>query len=168
MPAILAVALLVMLAGRAGLLNPTLRVGDPAPEIALADLDGNPVVLSQLRGRPVIVNFFASWCLPDCAREFPLLAQALEAHGAAGLAVIGVVYHDRSEAARAFGRQYFASWPLIMDPDNAVARAYGVLGPPETWFVGRDGRIAARQVGAFTAAELDAQLAIILAIPDES
>jgi cytochrome c biogenesis protein CcmG/thiol:disulfide interchange protein DsbE len=158
------VALAVLVAtGGAGLLTPALRVGDRAPDFSLADLEGEPVTLAQFAGRPVIINFWASWCIPDCAEEFPVLADALERYADAGLAVIGIVYRDRSEPARAFGVQHGATWPLAMDPGEAVARAYGVYGPPENWLIGPDGRVVSRQIGPYTAEELAAQLDALLA-----
>ena len=156
-PLLLAVVLVVGVAGGAGLLTPALRVGDRAPDFALADLDGEPVRLADYAGRPVLVNFWASWCLP-CVEEFPVLAEALETHADIGLAVIGIVYRDRSEAARAFGNQLGATWPLVMDPGERVARAYGVFGPPESWLVGPDGIVVSRHIGPFTAEELAEEL----------
>jgi cytochrome c biogenesis protein CcmG/thiol:disulfide interchange protein DsbE len=135
-----------------------MRVGDRAPDFALADLDGEPVRLADYVGRPVLLNFWASWCLP-CVEEFPILAEALEVHADIGLAVIGIVYRDRSEAARAFGEQLGATWPLVMDPGERVARAYGVFGPPESWLIGPDGMVISRHIGPFTAEELAAELA---------
>jgi cytochrome c biogenesis protein CcmG, thiol:disulfide interchange protein DsbE len=137
------------------------RVGDPAPEFALADLDGNPLRLSDLRGRPVVVNFWASWCGP-CVEEFPILQQALARHRADGLVVIGVVVRDNSEAARGFMTRMGAGWPAAMDPGEDVARRFGIYAPPETFFIGADGLVAGRQIGQLTAAELDRQLALIL------
>jgi cytochrome c biogenesis protein CcmG/thiol:disulfide interchange protein DsbE len=157
-PLLLAVVLVVGVAGGAGLLTPALRVGDRAPDFALADLDGEPVRLADYAGRPVLVNFWASWCLP-CVEEFPVLAEALETHADIGLAVIGIVYRDRSEAARAFGNQLGATWPLVMDPGERVARAYGVFGPPESWLIGPDGVVVSRHIGPFTADELAVELA---------
>jgi cytochrome c biogenesis protein CcmG/thiol:disulfide interchange protein DsbE len=154
---LLAVVLVVFVAGGAGLLTPALRVGDRAPDFALADLDGEPVRLADYVGRPVLLNFWASWCLP-CVEEFPILAEALEVHADIGLAVIGIVYRDRSEAARAFGEQLGATWPLVMDPGERVARAYGVFGPPESWLIGPDGTLISRHIGPFTAEELAAEL----------
>ena len=156
-PLLLAVVLAVGVAGGAGLLTPALRVGDRAPDFALADLNGEPVRLADYVGRPVIVNFWASWCLP-CVEEFPLLAAALDDHADIGLAVIGIVYRDRSEAARAFAERIGADWTLAMDPGEAVARAYGVYGPPESWLIGPDGRVVSRQIGPYSAEELEAQL----------
>jgi len=136
-------------------------IGAPAPSFALADLDGNPLRLAGLRGRPVIVNFWASWCAP-CVEEFPLLRAALAAHARDGLAIVGIVYLDRSEAARAFMARMGAKWPAAMDPGEAVAGQFGILNPPETFFIGRDGVIAGRQIGQLSAADLDRQLLLIL------
>ncbi|MGH2462829.1 MAG: TlpA family protein disulfide reductase [Candidatus Limnocylindria bacterium] len=158
-PLLVAVPLVGVWAGAAGLLTPALRVGDRAPDFSLADLNGEPVHLSDYAGRPVIVNFWASWCLPACAEEFPVLAEALEAHADVGLAVIGIVYRDRSEAARAFADEFHATWPLAMDPGERVARDYEVFGPPESWLIGPDGILVSRHIGPFTAEELAAELA---------
>jgi cytochrome c biogenesis protein CcmG, thiol:disulfide interchange protein DsbE len=136
-------------------------VGGQAPEFELADLDGNPVRLADLRGRPVVVNFWASWCGP-CVEEFPLLRDAVERHAAGDLAVIGIVYQDRTEAARDFMERNGGTWTAAMDPDERVASAYGILAPPETFFIGRDGTIVARQIGQFSASSLEEKLAPII------
>ncbi len=115
----------------------------------------------ELRGRPVIVNFWASWCGP-CVEEFPLLREAVERHGPHGLAVVGIVYDDRSEAARGFMQRNDATWPAAMDPGLRVADAYGIVGVPETFFIGRDGTIVARQIGQFSAASLEEKVAAII------
>jgi cytochrome c biogenesis protein CcmG/thiol:disulfide interchange protein DsbE len=164
-PLVVLAGLALLLAG-GGLATPAVRAGDRAPEFSLADLDGRPVRLADHEGHPVLLNFWASWCLPDCAEEFPILADAIEANADVGLAVIGIVYRDRSEAARAFGQQFGATWPLVMDPGERVARAYGVFGPPESWLIGPDGRILSRHIGPFTADELAAELDALRA--DES
>lgn len=136
-------------------------IGSTAPTFALADLDGNPVSLAELRGRPVIVNFWASWCAP-CVEEIPELQAAVVEHRSEGLAVIGIVYSDRSEAAREFMDRMGGGWPSVMDPGGEVARDYGIYGPPESFFVDRDGVIRGRQVGQLSPADLERQLATIL------
>ena len=151
-------AFVVLWAGQSGWISAGPREGDRAPDFALADLDGNPVRLADFAGRPLIVNFWASYCIPACVEEFPVIGDALEANADIGLAAVGIVYRDRSEPARAFGERYGATWPLAMDPGERVARAYGVYGPPESWLIGPDGRIVSRHIGPFTAAELDAEL----------
>jgi cytochrome c biogenesis protein CcmG, thiol:disulfide interchange protein DsbE len=141
-------------------ISPT-TIGSVAPDFSLVDLDGNMVHLADLRGQPVIVNFWASWCGP-CVDEFPLLKSVADEHASDGLVVLGIVYQDRSEAARAFMEQNGGTWQALMDPDDRVARAYNIFGPPETYFVGRDGTIVARHIGQLTAASLDAKVAAIM------
>ncbi|MEX0626239.1 MAG: TlpA disulfide reductase family protein [Chloroflexota bacterium] len=155
---ILAVWGTVLLAGRAPALA---RVGEPAPAFVLADLDGNPLSLSDLRGRPVIVNFWASDCAP-CIDEFPLLSSTVAAHKDDGLAVVGIVVGDTSEAARDFLARMGATWPSAMDPGDAVARQYGIIGPPDSFFINRDGIVVSRRIGPLNAAEMERRLAGIL------
>lgn len=138
------------------------QIGQPAPNFALADLNGKPLRLADLAGRPVVVNFWASWCGP-CVEEFPLLQRAQAAHASDGLAVVGIIYHDQSEPARAFMQRMGATWPAAMDPGGKVASAYGIYGPPETFFIGRDGQVVGRQIGQFSARDLDQQIADVLA-----
>ena len=136
-------------------------IGNVAPDFALADLDGNPVRLADLRGQPIILNFWSSYCGP-CVEEFPLLREAAERHADDGLIVVGIVWRDRSEAARDFMRRNGATWATAMDPGERVARDYGILGPPETYFIGRDGTIVARQIGQISSSSLDEKLAAII------
>ena len=137
------------------------QIGGAAPAFALTDLDGNPVRLADLRGRPVIVNFWASWCAP-CIDEFPALTAAAQTHHAEGLAVVGIVYRDQAEPARAFLRRMGASWPSALDPGERVASQFGVIGPPETFFIDRSGVIAERQIGQLSPADLQSGLDQIL------
>jgi cytochrome c biogenesis protein CcmG, thiol:disulfide interchange protein DsbE len=159
LPVILLLLLGAMLLVR-GSGSPT-EIGKVAPDFSLTTLDGEPMSLAELRGRPVIVNFWASWCVP-CLEEFPLLAEAHERHADEGLAVVGVVYQDTSLAARTFLERQGAAWPSAADPDGRAAEAYGILAPPETFLIDRDGRIAARALGQFSAAWLDEKVAAIM------
>ena len=160
LPLVLLVVLGWVVLSRLPAVSPT-TIGSVAPDFSLADLDGNPIRLAELRGRPVVVNFWASWCGP-CVEEFPLLQEAADRHAEAGLVVIGIVYQDRSEAARDFMARNGGTWTAAMDPDERAAAAYGILGPPETFFIGRDGRIVARQFGQLSAGSLDDKLAAII------
>ena len=135
--------------------------GTPAPALRLQALDGGRVDLAALRGRPVVVNFWATWCEP-CVREFPLLRQAAASHRPDRLAVVGVLVNDRPAAARAFVRRHHATWPVGIDPDATTAGRWGAVGLPHTWFIRPDGTLASHQLGELTQAALDRQLALIL------
>jgi cytochrome c biogenesis protein CcmG/thiol:disulfide interchange protein DsbE len=152
--------------GQAG--NPTARVpfppGTPAPPLQLAALSGGGTVdLASFRGHPVLVNFWASWCDP-CKREFPLLRQTLAQHNASGLVILGVLVNDSATKGRAFMRAHNATWPVGVDAHRQAITAYKVnVGLPQSFFVRRDGTLASRQLGELGAADLQAQLATILA-----
>ncbi len=120
--------------------------GQPAPAFHLADLQGRTVDLSSFAGRPVIVNFWASWCIP-CQQEFPLYRQALGQYAAQGLEVLGIIFNDTPDRARAFMSREGATWPALIDPDGAVARAYRVAAIPTSYFVDRHGVIRAASYG---------------------
>lgn len=137
------------------------RVGEAAPAFTLSDLDGNRVSLADLRGRPVVVNFWASWC-GHCREEFPLLASAAATHRDAGLAVIGILFRDGAEPARDFMARFGATWPAAIDPDETVASQFGIIWPPDTFFIDRNGVVTSRQIGQLTSADLDRGLAGIL------
>ncbi|MGK2850349.1 MAG: TlpA family protein disulfide reductase [Candidatus Limnocylindrales bacterium] len=116
------------------------QVGRPAPDFRLSDLDGQPTSLSELRGRPVVVNFWASYCLP-CRDEAPLLDEAQARYAAAGLQILGVVFQDDADSARAFMEEFAVRYPGLLDPGGRAAIDYGVRGIPETFMIGRDGTI---------------------------
>ncbi len=137
------------------------KAGDVAPPLSGTTLDGAPFDLSSFRGRPAIVNFWASWCVP-CRDEFPLFKAAASKYSADGLTIVGTVFNDDEVAARAFATKAGATWPSLIDPDGAHARDWRVVAPPQTYFIGRDGKIVSRQIGQLTSADFDRQLAAIL------
>jgi cytochrome c biogenesis protein CcmG/thiol:disulfide interchange protein DsbE len=134
-------------------------VGQAAPPINGTTLAGAPFRLSALRGRWVIVNFFASWC-PPCQQEQPELVAFAYAHRSPGdTALVGVVFDDSASTARGFMRSTGASWPGVVDPGGQIALDYGVRGPPETFFVSPKGTVVAHFDGPMTNASLDYWLA---------
>jgi cytochrome c biogenesis protein CcmG/thiol:disulfide interchange protein DsbE len=136
-------------------------VGSHAPELALTDLDGKPVRLSDYAGRPIVLNYWASWCGP-CRDEFPLLKDAQAAHAADGLVVLGVLFKDDTAPAKDFMAKQGATWTSLADPDGTGAGAYRVVAPPTTFFIGRDGIVRDVAVGGMTADQLTRHLGTIL------
>ena len=135
-------------------------VGRPAPSFSLTSLDGATVSLVELRGQPLVVNFWASWCLP-CRAEAPLLQRAAADYAGRGVEVLGIVYQDSAENARAFMREYGQTYPGLLDPDGRTALDYGVFGIPETYFIDQRGRIVSKQTGPLDWASLARQVAAI-------
>lgn len=154
--------LLAVLVAVAACSSPVARTGQPAPPLAGTTLDGGHVDLAELRGRPVIVNFWASWCIP-CREEFPLLAAALRNHAADGLAIVGVLFKDEAEPAQRFVAEERVDWPTVLDPDGRLAEAYRVVAPPQTYFIDRSGVIRSIQIGELLDVDLEHQLPAILA-----
>jgi peroxiredoxin len=135
---------------------------DEAPVFQVPGLDGGCIDLADFRGRPVLLNFWASYCTP-CRDEFPLLEQAQEQHRDDDLAVIGVSFRDIDDDARAFADEQGASWLLGFDDTGDVGEAYGVRPIPQTFFINRDGTISSHLFQAFhTQNELDKELRPIL------
>lgn len=128
---------------------PSPLVGRPAPDFALPRFDAGEVRLADLRGRVVVVNFWASWCGP-CREEATALERVWRRHRDAGVVMIGINIQDRGPAARAFLGETQPTYANVVDAAGATAIAYGIYGVPETFIIGRDGRISARQVGAVT------------------
>jgi thiol-disulfide isomerase/thioredoxin len=139
-------ALLLLVAACAGAPSRPAAVGAPVPATELTLLDGSNVTLEQLAGQPVLLNFWATWCVP-CRAELPALAGVAAAHADADLAVIAVNLHEDAELAGAFLERIRVDLPAALDPDGALARAYGVVNLPTSILIGPDGTIVARHVG---------------------
>jgi cytochrome c biogenesis protein CcmG/thiol:disulfide interchange protein DsbE len=139
-------------------------IGRPAPEWTLEALDGTTLTSADLAGRPYVVNFWASYCIPACVDEHPVLASAHERH-ADEVAIVGMVLNDEPADAQAFlGRYGDAGYPHLVDPGGRLAIEFGVTGPPETFFVDADGIVRAKQFGPLTDALMAERLATILPV----
>jgi cytochrome c biogenesis protein CcmG, thiol:disulfide interchange protein DsbE len=129
-------------------------VGRPAPDISGTTLDGAAFDLADLRGHPIIVNFWGPSCVP-CRSEFPLLKAKLAEHAADGLAVVGVLMIDPPDPARAFVREFGATWPTVLDPNEAFRSAYRVAARPQSYFIDKDGVLRAIQIGEVAAIDFE-------------
>jgi cytochrome c biogenesis protein CcmG, thiol:disulfide interchange protein DsbE len=126
---------------------PNALVGKPAPSFALQDLaTGRTVRLSELRGHPVVVNFWASWCA-ECVAEHPNLFAAWQHYGNAGVVFVSILFEDNARQAADFERQLGRGWPDLADPGSRTALDYGVRGVPETFFIDGRGVIRFQQIG---------------------
>jgi cytochrome c biogenesis protein CcmG/thiol:disulfide interchange protein DsbE len=125
------------------------RVGEQLAGV-LAD---RRVTLDELRGRPVVVNFWASWCVP-CREEAPVLERTWRRAGPRGVVVVGLDQQDITDDALAFTRQLGVSYLNIRDRGDATARRYGVSGLPETFFISRTGMVVGHVVGTVSPRQL--------------
>lgn len=116
------------------------------PDFSGHTVDAREVSLTKLRGKVLIVNFWASWCL-ECRPEMPVLERLHREHAAHGLVVIGVNARENTGTVRRYARELDLTFPLVLDPRGAVNTLYGVVGLPTTFLIGRDGRAIAFGVG---------------------
>jgi len=113
--------------------------GQLAPDFTAQTLDGRPVRLSDYRGQPVVLNFFAGWCGP-CKVEAPHLQAAYET-GAGSFVLLGVTFQDTQATAQEFVRQYGLTFPVLLDPTEKVGQTYRIRSFPVTFFIRPDGVI---------------------------
>lgn len=137
----------------------TLAVGDEAPNFFLLDLEDNVVGLEDLRGQPVLINFWATWCAP-CRLEMPELEAAYQQYQADGLVILAV---NNMETADTVQKYFYDEMNLtftpLLDTDGIVANLYGSLVFPSSYFVNPDGQIAAIHRGPMTADLIEGYLA---------
>lgn len=130
-------------------------LGHPAPPLVGTGVDGSQVDLLAMRGRWVVVNFFASWCV-TCHVEHPELVAFSQRHRATGDAgIIGVTFDDRAEDAQRFLGSGGGQWPALVDGQGRVALDFGVRAPPESFLVDPNGIVVSKIVGGVTADGLD-------------
>jgi peroxiredoxin len=114
------------------------EVGNLAPDFSLAAPDGRTVRLSDFRGHPIWINFWAPWC-PACRTEMPRIEGMYQEHEADGLVVLGVAVQDSRDAVVAFADEVGATYPIVSDTDGRIAAEYGALALPVHYWIDRDG-----------------------------
>lgn len=119
--------------------------GTRPPAVSGGTLDGR-LSVNDLRGRVILLNFWASWCA-ECRREMPVLERLHRELAPRGLAVIGINAREERDAVRRYASALGLTFPLVLDPEGKINRAYGVVALPTTFIVGRDGRAVAFAVG---------------------
>ena len=123
------------------------RPGTKPPSFSGQTLDARPLSIAALRGKVVVINFWASWC-HECTQEMRALDELHRDYSARGLTVVGINVREAEESARRYARSLGATIPLLLDPDGRINALYGVIGVPTTFVVARDGRAVAFAVGA--------------------
>ena len=136
-----------------------------APDFMLRTLDGDALRLSDLQGRPVVVNFWATWC-STCRAETPDLIALYESHSPGGLELLGVNLREADSAVQGFVEEFGVPYPIVMDRNGQVASTWRIGGPnngvPSTYFIDSQGIVRLVVFGFLTEAKMNEGLALIL------
>ena len=142
------------------------RIGKPAPDFVMQLLDASPeggeFRLSDHKGAPVVINFWASWC-PPCRQESPGFERLWRRYRDTGIQFVGVDIQDEVADAEAYVREFGLTFPNGVDPDGAITVEYGVIGLPVTFFIGSSGIVEGRWVGAIPEDKLEEWVNALLA-----
>ncbi len=124
--------------------------GSIAPDFVVQTLDGKVTKLSNFRGRPVLLNLWATWC-PPCIEELPSLNRIQDRYRDRGLVVLGVAGDEKTANVHAFVKAHPLRFSVLLDPEGVVGTDYGITGYPESFLIDRDGKLAAKYVGPLPA-----------------
>lgn len=131
---------------------PSALVGQAAPAFTLVPLgaaDAAPIDLQTLRGKPLVLNFWSTWC-GTCAQEHQVLRMLQRTYAGRGVQLYSVLYSDTAENAQRFLKQFGEAAPVLLDPELRTAIDYGVSGVPETYFIDAQGIVRHKHAGALT------------------
>lgn len=137
------------------------KEGQRAPNATLVDLQGSQLKISDLKGRPLIINFWATWC-PPCRAEIPELDAVYREHRDKGLEVLGINYGEESETVQGFLKGMEVSYRIVMDPYDEAADRYRIAALPTSFFVDSEGIIRAVHLGGMDRQAIEGKLAKIL------
>ncbi len=136
-----------------------LAVGFVAPELTLTDLEGTEIRLSDLRGKPVLVNFWAVWC-EFCRVELPEMQEIYQEHQDDGFVILAIDVQEDPARVKAFVDELGLTFPIIIDDTGVIMRAYRARGLPTSYFIGPDGVILGKQLGPIDRAWMEEHLAL--------
>lgn len=126
---------------------PSVRtIGQPAPDFVLQDTKGKTWHLSELKGKVVFVNFWATWC-PPCRSEMPSMQELFQSLPAKDFQMLAILSNDQPELAEKLATQIGFAAPILLDPTNGTAKAYGITGVPETYIVDKEGILREAVIG---------------------
>ncbi len=132
-----------------------------APEFTVQSLDGKTRSLTDYKGKPVLLNFWASWCAP-CRSEMPLISKKMDKYEKDGLTVLAVNLAESPQTIRAFVKEYDIQFPILLDAESTIANAYGIDPIPTTFFIDRKGKVARIYIGELEEKVFDSYLSVIL------
>ncbi|GIW08433.1 MAG: hypothetical protein KatS3mg060_3238 [Dehalococcoidia bacterium] len=136
-------------------------VGGAAPEFSLPTLDGRTVSLASLKGKPVLLNFWATWCAP-CREEMPLIQRAAARYASSGLTVLAIDVQEGEALVQPFVDEFGLTFPVLLDKNGEVVSRYRVRGIPTTVFIDRGGIIQSVYLGPMDETILESRLNGIL------
>ncbi len=129
------------------------KAGYLAPNFSLTKLDGGQIKLEELKGKPVLLNFWATWCVP-CRTEMPEIEAALRSHRQENLVVLGINAQEAPQAIQKFLDEGSYHWPMLLDPEGSVKTLFKVNSFPTSIFIDRQGYIRSLRVGVLDKAFL--------------
>ncbi len=132
-----------------------------APDFSLENLDGGQVSLSDLKGSPIFLNFWASWCRP-CRAEMPDIDKIHEVYGKKGLKVFAINSREKNKIVEKFRKNTGISVPILLDKTGSITKQYKVFGLPVSFFIDKEGKVAASIMGQMDYQDMDIQVNKIL------
>ena len=136
--------------------------GSPAPNFTLRELDGQSLELSSLRGKVVLLDFWATWCDP-CRDEIPQFVKLQNQYGPQGLQIVGISIDDSADPVRKFYQEFHMNYPVVMGDAKTGELYGGVLGLPIAFVIDRDGRIYKKHIGATSPEVFESEIQKLLA-----
>jgi cytochrome c biogenesis protein CcmG, thiol:disulfide interchange protein DsbE len=154
------VAYLLLAPGKAAA-GTGVAIGAKAPDFELKTEDGKKVKLSDFKGKPVMVNFFATWCTA-CRKEMPTLQEAYKKYEAQGFVILAVDLNESNLVVQAFREKLNLTFPIVIDENDRVTRLYDIIPLPTSYFVDKEGNVQAKWTGEINMGQLESILKKLL------